>query len=288
MRALIKMRRMHVEVSLDLEFFSKFSTLICFLVGSPVRIAFELPTRWRKHLVTHTVPIDHQVHVTEVFLSQLRPLGLHTPKQRAPIMLQIAEAEVQSSRNRLNLDPAGSQMICVNVNSGEASLARRWPKTKFANLVCRLAEEYPDTQFYFTGIGSERDYVEEVLELVTESKERLKNVAGKLSLGEFLGLLGQSRLLITCDSGPLHFASALGVPSVSFFGPEAPDFYGPLNSVHTVFYKQTLCSPCLNVYQAKEFRCPYHQRCLERIQVDEVVEAARRILSRGSVGRSVA
>lgn len=287
LEALIALRRLKVDLAFDLEFFSKFSTLLTYLTGSPVRVGFSLPARWRQRLVTDSVPIDRSKHVTEVFLSQSGMLGISSPDTR-PSIMDVTAAEIEASRKHIGSDRLHLQLVCLNVNAGETSLDRRWEKTKFAALARRLADEYPEMQFYFTGTQRERAYVEEVLQLIPGRSSRFQDVAGRLNLGEFLGLLIQSRLLITSDSGPLHLASTIGVPTVSFFGPEAPDFYGPLDDKHDVFYERILCSPCLNVYQAKEFRCPYNQRCLERIQVHQVFEAARRVLSRKSVERSVA
>lgn len=287
LHVLITLTRMRVDVSLDLEFFSKFSTLISSLAGSPVRVGFELPTRWRRRLLTHGVRIDRQKHVTEVFLSQLRVFGISAPQSCSPTLI-VWPADIEAARSRVGLDSTRGHFVCVNVNTGEASPDRRWRKTKFSALVRRLADEFPGFHFYFTGNTRERAYVDEVIRLIPDHNGRFKNVAAVLSLGEFLGLLVQSDLLITNDSGPLHLASSAGVPTLSFFGPESPDFYGPLTGERKVFYEHTLCSPCLNVYQAKEFQCPYDQRCLERIQVDQVFEAAREILSKNSLERAVA
>ncbi|HTP12414.1 MAG TPA: glycosyltransferase family 9 protein, partial [Bacteroidota bacterium] len=142
---------------------------------------------------------------------------------------------------------------------------------RFAALVSRLAitEEF---LFCFTGTSEEREYVQRVINL-THVTGRCINVAGRLTIPELCALLEQSVLYIGNDSGPLHLATALGVPTVGLFGPESPVFYGPLGDRHTSIYRRLPCSPCMNVYAAKSFRCPYNARCMKEIQVDEVFDA---------------
>ena len=286
-KALMRLRRLRVDVSLDLEFFSKFSTLVQYVCGSRVRVGFELPTRWRRWLLTDQIPIDRTKHVSELFLSQLRVLGISTSKVHPPSIL-VSDADVEEACRCLGLDHIRDRIVCVNVNAGEASLDRRWHKTNFATLIHRLANAFPGVTFLFTGTPEEKSYVEEVFTLMPMQNSHVRNVAGMTSLSGFFALLSRSTLLITNDSGPLHLASSVGVPTISMFGPESPEFYGPLSGTNILFYEKTMCSPCLNIYQAKQFACPFDRRCLERINVADVFHAARSILADDAVKRAVA
>lgn len=60
------------------------------------------------------------------------------------------------------------------------------------------------------------------------------SLVGQLSLGEALCLYRRARLLVSCDSGPMHAAAALGVPVVALFGPTHPERTRPWGSGHTV------------------------------------------------------
>jgi heptosyltransferase-2 len=101
------------------------------------------------------------------------------------------------------------------------------------------------------------------------------NAAGLLSLGELIALLQRSTLILTNDSGPMHIAAALGRPVVALFGPESPALYGPPAGATRTIYKAVSCSPCLNVYNAKLFVCPYHARCMKEISTTDVLDAIR-------------
>ena len=104
------------------------------------------------------------------------------------------------------------------------------------------------------------------------------NVAGKFSLEELCGLLTKSELLITNDSGPLHIAEALAVPTISFFGPETPLLYGPTGDTHVVFYKGIYCSPCLNVHNQKKAPCNGNNVCMQLISPDDVFASTKMLL----------
>ena len=75
-------------------------------------------------------------------------------------------------------------------------------------------------------------------------------------------------MIVTNDSGPLHLAAALAVPSVSIFGPTDPG-RTVIPGASRVIRKPHACAPCY----ARE--CPLgHHRCMRDITVDEVYEAA--------------
>jgi ADP-heptose:LPS heptosyltransferase len=57
------------------------------------------------------------------------------------------------------------------------------------------------------------------------------------SLLDLAELLRGARAFVGADSGPLHLASAVEVPSVALFGPKDPAVYGPYNARHRVVYK---------------------------------------------------
>jgi ADP-heptose:LPS heptosyltransferase len=86
--------------------------------------------------------------------------------------------------------------------------------------------------------------------------------------------LRRCRLLITNDTGTMHLAAYLGVPTVSIFGSTEPGLTGPIGQGHIVLRHHVECSPCF----LRE--CPLDFRCMNAVTVDEVVAAASRTLSR--------
>jgi heptosyltransferase-3 len=271
--AILRIRREHVQVVFDLEFFSKFSTLVSVLSGASLRSGYSLPTRWRRMNLTHAVPLRHDRHVTESFLAQLTQFGLDPGSASGGLRIQSDPREQDAMRKKLGLGPNGRAVVCVNINAGSTSLERRWPPERFVDVADILAQQHPGTHFFFTGSLIDRPYVERALETKPSLVARASNIAGMLSIGELIALFENSKVLITNDSGPMHIASSVGLPVVALFGPESPVFYGPLGPGTTIG-KRLPCSPCLNVYDAKLFVCPIDARCMKEITVAEVVIAA--------------
>jgi ADP-heptose:LPS heptosyltransferase len=76
--------------------------------------------------------------------------------------------------------------------------------------------------------------------------------------------------MVSGDTGPLHLASAIGVPVVGIYGPTDPTRNGPWNpqdSACTVHYE---CSPC---YQRT---CPIGVQCLKKLDVGPVLDAVKK------------
>ncbi|MFN4182939.1 MAG: glycosyltransferase family 9 protein, partial [bacterium] len=76
----------------------------------------------------------------------------------------------------------------------------------------------------------------------------------------------KAKLVLTSDSGPMHIAVALNVPTFAFFGPTSPIRSGPLGPNSRVFYAGVPCSPC---YREK---CPpkFSHQCMKKITPDMV------------------
>ena len=266
------LRRESISVVCDLEFFSKFSTLLSFFSGAPRRIGYELPTFWRRTNLTHSIRIDRSQHVTQVFLRQLEGLNMDVPKTFMLARLQADQSEQLSMQRKLSLGENGFEAIAVNVNAGPTSLERRWEGDRFMEVVRKLSNENRTRRFFFIGNEQDRSYVSALFKSHSDLTEKVSNCAGQLTLGELIALLQRASFLLTNDSGPMHIASAVGTDVVALFGPESPQFYGPLGNSRLV-YKGIKCSPCLNIYNAKLFQCPYDARCMKELSVDEVLAA---------------
>ncbi len=272
LRAIRIIRRAKPVDVFDLEFFSKFSTLLCALSGAPRRYGYDLAARWRRLNITHPAPYRPGVHVTELFLDQL-PRSATRPGSVTIALLRPSAVEHASLHQLLAADGVDRRrLVAVNVNAGTTSLERRWPLERFAAVVAEYLDRRPETIVLLTGDRSERHYVQRLLQDSPALAGRARNYAGRLSLGEFLALLERVAWLLTNDSAPMHFAAAMGTPVVALFGPESPAMYAPLGNAR-ILYAALPCSPCLSVYHAKQFSCPYDALCMRSIAAGEVRDA---------------
>ena len=108
--------------------------------------------------------------------------------------------------------------------------------------------------------------------VVAPRRADVRNLAGETTLGEFIDLAAACRLFLTNDSGAMHVASALGVPTVAVFGATDDTTTGPTGPLARVVREHAECSPCL----LRE--CPIDHRCMTRRHGGRASPPPRRIL----------
>jgi heptosyltransferase-3 len=101
------------------------------------------------------------------------------------------------------------------------------------------------------------------------------SLAGKTTVRESCEVLARCAMLICNDSGVQHLAAAVGTPCVSLFTRrEFPGMWWPHGAQHEVLLKDVECHTCFLD------ACPYDNKCIKAIGVDEVIAAAGRVLAR--------
>jgi heptosyltransferase-2 len=103
------------------------------------------------------------------------------------------------------------------------------------------------------------------------------NRIGQTSLDELMDELSACDALITNDTGTMHLAAFLGVPTVAVFGSTEPGLTCPLGDFHEILRHKVDCSPCF----LRE--CPIDFRCMTRIEPSEAAAALRRVLGAATV-----
>src|SRR6185295_9246267 len=100
LRVLGTLRRRRYSAVVDLEFFSKFTAILAFFSGAPVRIGFQFRPIDRGDLFTHPVPFNDRLHVIRIFRSLGRPLDVPDAPAAYPRVTPDA-ATVERARARL-------------------------------------------------------------------------------------------------------------------------------------------------------------------------------------------
>ncbi len=279
---LIKFGVNGVDICIDLEFFSKFSTLMCFLSGAKMRIGFYLPFWWRNSIINFPVYFNPTKHITRSYKMICRVLGIDVKTT----VLELEKIEFSSSERLKFMERLKEKgveekeiMVVVNPNAGELAGCRRWPKEYFIELIENLVK-MEKIKVAFIGTKAESLYVEEIVkELSTKAKEKILVFAGQLNIRELILLISLSKLVITNDSGPFHLAYIQKIPSISIWGPGTPQLYGVKDPLHKIFYLDYDCSPCIYMYRTEPaLFCRGKLPCLKNIKPKEVIDSAFRIL----------
>ncbi len=277
---LMKFWKIKPEVVIDLEVFSKFSTLMLFLSRAPIRVGFHLNNFWRYNIVTHPIYFNYFWHISEIYRHAGQQIGVNI-ENFSLSTIRVSEEEnvvVKESLESLGWTQ-GRRLIGINVNAGDMSLERRWPTEKWHETINYILTKYPESMVILTGSPGERQYVENVLQTGDMDRKRIKNMAGKWNLPEFSLALSSFDLFVTNDSGPVHLAATTSVPVISLWGPGRPQFYAPQVEGHRNLYANYQCSPCLYMFTSFEgMWCNHKGDCMNAITVDEVTQEIDTIL----------
>ncbi|MGH7273140.1 MAG: lipopolysaccharide heptosyltransferase II, partial [Nitrospiria bacterium] len=238
------------------------AALMARIARIPIRYGY--PTDGRGFLLTVRAPLPKaSYHQADYYLHLLRPLGLKDGFKRP--YLKTTALEDENARRLLRKHGVEDGERVVGINPGATyGTAKRWPAERYARLADRLIESQKARIVIFGGPG------EEVLgrEISAQMRHPAIVLSGCLSVRELMATIRQCALFITNDSGPMHIAAAFEIPLVAIFGPTDPEMTSPLGNRSLLLRKQVECSPCL----LRE--CPIDHRCMTRVTVEEVFEAA--------------
>lgn len=253
------------QVVIDTEQWHRLSAVVARLTRAPVSIGFA--TNDRKRLFAHRAGYSHEEYEAASFFRLLAPLGITPPATVSAPFLTVPE---KASRRVAELLPLSGKPL-LTVFPGASIAERRWGGERYREVADLLAGE----GVLVAVVGGKEDAEEG--EMVVAGCGGV-NLAGKTSLAETAAVIARSALLISGDSGVLHIAVGLGVPTVSLFGPGIEAKWGPKGEGDVVLNRRLSCSPCTRFGTTPP--CPIQARCLSGITPLEVAQAARELLAR--------
>lgn len=276
LKSLARIRKKRFDVAIDFEFTSRFTAIVTYLSNSPKRIGFRYQGVWRGNCYTDEVEFkeDRKIKLSFLDLAKKNAVDFLIPTSLPSLHLKPEDKEYIDTLLIQDRIPSNTALVGMNINASELSLLRRWPKEYFIELIEGLIKKY-SVHVIFIGDQKDSEYVSETMEQIP-FKEYTHNFSGRTSWPQLVYLLGKMRLFICNDSGPLHLANYIGIPTVSFFGPETPLIYGPEGQSDIVFYKKLDCSPCIRVKNYKRSKCIDNHRCLREIKPSEVINEIER------------
>lgn len=273
-KTLRQIRRQSYDVVFNLEFFSNFSLLLSSLSRSKKMFCFGGRHEYRKTLCDRIVSYENETHIIDKYGNFLKLLNISPAADMKQLMdlkeIPDSKKAVLDLLKRKQVDVDRDFLVVVNINAGEMSSIRKWPLEYFQQVISFLLSR-EKVRIILIGGKEEKAYVSRLEKMISNERERVLNLTGRISLKELISLMKASDLFLGNDSGPLHLAEACGLPSISFFGPESPKVYGHSGNKNYMFYSNLSCSPCLNVYTNKDTRCR-DNICLKMIKPDEVIK----------------
>ncbi len=245
------------------------AALIAFMANIPIRMGYS--TDGRGLLLTHGVKVARKTrekHQVYYYLDMLEALGLKSAGEKP--RLYPGKEDRRDGANILKEHGISRGDLIVGINPGaQYGVAKKWYPERYGTLADRLIKNFGAKILIFGGAGD----VSVAGTVEASMKGGCVNLAGKTSLEDLMALAGKCRLFVTNDTGAMHVAAALGVPTLAVFGSTDPVATGPFGKGCRVVRNPVYCSPCL------KRTCPLkHYKCLESVSVDRVYSEAARML----------
>jgi ADP-heptose:LPS heptosyltransferase len=257
-----QLRRERFAVSIDFAGNDR-GALLSLLVGAGRRIGVIAPLGFhlRSRCYTDRVEeFDTTRHESVRTWAATAPLDVPFPQDMA---LEIA---ADSRLASAAADALGNTQVLCYVTATQPK--REWPIEHWFQFAQRARALTP--AIAFTGGSSPRE--KQALETIAERKSGILILPPPEPLALLLAVLARAKLFITCDTGPMHFAAALGVPTLSLFGPTSAMRWAPLGARHR-WIAGGLC-PC----SGHSATCIAADPCVGQITPDRVFEEFERMV----------
>lgn len=176
----------------------------------------------------------------------------------------LSDTEITRATEALAEKGISANELTIAIHPGAHYPSQRWPAKRFGELSRRILEQGVAKVIL---IGSSDE--EGLLEVVKKSVGADIQIFCCNNIRELIALLSKCDLIVCNNSGPLHIAAALKVPTVSMIGPTVIPLWLPYGENNVVLNKRLFCSPCNRAV------CKDHE-CMESITVNEVFEAVQK------------
>jgi heptosyltransferase-2 len=246
------------------------AAIISLAAGISLRAGYDSDARGL--LLTHRVRRTEEirkVHQIDYYLEMVKALGCVPVDREMHLEAKINPLDAQDILRKFI--PEAEKTIIGIAPGATYGPAKRWLSDRFAAVADKL-NEHLSSQVILLGGKADWEVAQEVQKL---AQTKLINLAGKTTLREAIYLISQCRLFISNDSGLMHIAGALNIPTVAIFGSTNPVTTSPVGNKSIIVRKEVSCSPCL-----KE-KCPTDFRCMKLISVEDVFKAAQNLVKKG-------
>ncbi len=215
----------------------------------------------------HTIPVKTRlidVHTIDVRLRNLENIGVVNENRRMEMFITDDESEWASSFIR---DVGCEDTGLVGIHPFGSKQNKWWYKRDVIEFCRSVREELGSAVLLF---GGEKE--REAAGAIAREVDGVINLSGKCDIRQTVALINKCRVFVSTDSGPMHIAHALGVPTVALFGPDDPRITGPVIGNFDIIQLPLPCVPC----RSKE--CHMESVMCMEISAEEVMRAVKSLL----------
>lgn len=246
--------------------------LLVFGAGIPQRIGYN--TKNRGMFLTQAIPSSDEtkMHRMDYYLKVIESFGVGVSSRTSELAVDPTAQEAVSRMWAEN--SISEEDFVIILNPGGNWDLKRWPKENFRRLLERLCVgEDGRVKVILTGAPGDADLVREIAGSFRDTKRRIIDLTGRLSLKQLIALMARADLVVSADSGPLHIANSVGTDTIGLFGPTRPEVTGPRGEGRSFILQRDVgCNRSACYY----LKCPDNS-CMQAVHVEDVIDAIRQV-----------
>ena len=239
------------------------SHLVAFLSGARYRLG-RYQKRF-KSILTHAWRGRYrkgETHEVDRNLELVRLICDGEGQQK--LVFHLSPDEIATAKAQLASWGIGGESFLIGIHPGGSSFDKRWPEKQYAELADRLAHHYNAAILLFQGPGEAAltNNIQKTMQVraITHAPETIRELGALLSCCD---------LVVCNDSGPMHLAAALDVPTVAIFGPTDHVAWHPLSENASIVRRDMPCWPC------SAHKCKIGWECTKKLPIEPVWNAAK-------------
>ncbi len=271
-----RLREKNFDLAIILRFDHWWGALLAYLAGIPHRVGYDVAEV--RPFLTDIVPYSPHRHEVEQNLALVeRVSGFGFRVSGWPLELNLTAEDEGFAECYLVERGVGDTDLLVGIHPGAGAPVKLWRNEAWAQVADSLAQQY-GAKVILTGSPGESPLCRAIAEEMTTQPIV---AAGETSLGGLAAVMARCQLVLGVDSGPLHLAVAVGIPTVHLFGPVDSRAFGPWGdpAYHIVVTSKMDCIPCNRLdYSPTELR---QHPCVRNITVEQVLEAVDKLITGG-------
>jgi ADP-heptose:LPS heptosyltransferase len=190
---------------------------------------------------------------------------------------------VTDQHQRVRTDEYHKPYIILNNTCSSLAPVRKLPDETVAT-ICNWVLTQTHFRIAFLGTANDKTAIDQFIDQHLADyklKGKLFNIAGALDFEAYYRFIADKGVcMVTIDSGPLHIARKLGLPTVSIWGPTNPASYIKIpagqEKRHQYVYNKVACSPC--VHHHEQLPCGGNNICMQHIMAESIIEKISGVL----------
>ena len=222
----------------------------------------------------YKIYLDNTTTRTEESLSLLKFDNIPIDNEKTECFIDKSKVKKYDFKNYIVIQ------TCATIQS------RMWHKNRFIELINKITLNINDLTILLTGVKAEEEYINSIKNSCN-NKDKVFTICD-VNISTLLSIIQHSKVVITNDTGPFHFARAFNIPTIVIFGISPPEYLIKEKSSNCIYFRGTEdCKDNCNVKSEDCKKIYKHSNskncCINNITVTEVYNAFLKILKRYQV-----